>query len=101
MSSYIQEILEEGGYILKDQIKPELMQSQIEVGSRICHDMKEARHELSRLRRGAICELADKKNLKVAAASTHPFSQWADQQITVADRYEKHQRSSATSRAAC
>lgn len=90
LSSYIQEILEEGGYILKDQIKPEFMQSQIEVGSRICHDMKEARHELSRLR-GAICELADKKNLKVAAASTHPFSQWADQQITVADRYEKHQ----------
>lgn len=90
LCSYIQEILEEGGYILKEQIQPEFLQSQVEVGSRICHDMKEARQELARLR-GTICELADKKKLCVAAASTHPFSQWADQQITVADRYEKHE----------
>ncbi|NKB88609.1 MAG: carboxylate-amine ligase [Acidobacteria bacterium] len=90
LSSYIQEILEEGGYVLKDQIKPEFMQSQVEVGSRICHDMKEARQELARLR-STICELADRKNLMVAAASTHPFSQWSDQQITVADRYAKHE----------
>jgi carboxylate-amine ligase len=90
LSSYIQEILEGCGYVLKDQIKPEFMQSQVEVGSSICHNMKEARAELVRLR-SAICELADRKNLHVAAASTHPFSQWADQQITVADRYEKHE----------
>ena len=70
LSSYIQEILEEGGYILKDQIKPEFMQSQVEVGSSICHNMKEARAELIRLR-GAICELADKYDAMVHFDDCH------------------------------
>ncbi len=83
------EFMEEGRQVLQDQIKPEFMQSQVEVGSQVCRNMKEARQEIVRLRR-SICQLAVKKGLAVAAASTHPFSEWSEQQITVADRYAKH-----------
>ena len=89
LTSYIQEFLEEGRVILQDQIKPEFMQSQVEVGSKICRDMQEARQELVRLR-STICRVAEAKGLAVAAASTHPFSKWSEQQVTVGERYTKH-----------
>ena len=82
LSSYVQDFLEEGRYVLREQIKPELMQSQVEVGSHICRNMREARQEVTRLRR-SILEIAEKHDRWVAAASTHPFSKWATQQITV------------------
>lgn len=90
LTSYVQEMLEEGRLLLKDQIKPEFMQSQVEVGSRICHDIGEVRREITRLRR-SICQIAEKSGLRVAAASTHPFSQWSQQKVTVAERYTKHE----------
>lgn len=88
LTSYVQELLEQARWVLEGQVKPELMQSQIEVGSRICRDVKEAREELVRLR-GSICELADENGLLVVAASTHPFSQWIDQRVSAGERYTK------------
>ncbi len=88
LRSFIQELLEEGRLVLKDQIKGEFLQSQVEVGSRICGDVREIRSEVVRLRR-SICELADEKGVRVAAASTHPFSRWASQEINIGDRYTK------------
>ena len=88
LRSYIQEFLEQGQVILQDQIKPEFLQSQVEVGSRICRSMDEARREIVRLRRSVV-ELADNNGLWVAAASTHPFSSWASQQVTAGTRYTK------------
>ena len=43
LTSYIQEFLDEGRVILKDQFKPEFLRSQVEVGSRICHDIQSVR----------------------------------------------------------
>jgi len=89
LTSYVQEFLDEGRLVLQDQIKPEFMQSQVEVGSRICHNIGEAREELYRLRR-EISDLAASHGLVIAASSTHPFSKWSDQQITTMERYTKH-----------
>jgi carboxylate-amine ligase len=89
LTSYVREFLEEGRLVLEDQIKPELMQSQIEVGSHICHSIAEARDEVVRLRR-AVSEVAAGHGLVVAAASTHPFSSWKTQEITGDERYLKH-----------
>ncbi len=86
LRSYITEILEEGRLILREQVKPELHQSIVEVGSNVCQTPAELRTELIRLRR-AIMELAGKKGLKIAAAGTHPFSSWMQQDITPMDRY--------------
>lgn len=89
LTSFVQEFLEQGKHILKDQIKPEFLQSQVEVGSKICQSIAEAREELVRLR-SAVVQVADQNNLQVLAASTHPFSRWADQEITPNERYYKH-----------
>jgi carboxylate-amine ligase len=89
LTSFVQEFLDQGKHILKDQIKPEFLQSQVEVGSKICRNIGEAREELVRLR-SAVVEVAEKNNLQVLAASTHPFSSWADQEITPNERYYKH-----------
>jgi carboxylate-amine ligase len=88
LSSYIQEFLEQGRVVLQDQIKPEFMQSQVEVGSHICRNIQEARREIVRLRR-TVCELAASNGLQMAAASTHPFSAWSTQKITAGERYTK------------
>lgn len=86
LRSRVNEILEEGRMLLGEQVKPEMHQSMIEVGTGICRDVKEAKQDVIKLRR-AIAELAGRKGLAIAAASTHPISHWADQQITEHERY--------------
>lgn len=86
LRSRVNEILEEGQMLLGEQVKPEMHQSMIEVGTGICRDVKEARQDVIKLRR-AIAELAHRKGLAIVAASTHPISHWADQRITENERY--------------
>jgi carboxylate-amine ligase len=62
------------------------MQSQIEVGSHVCRNIKEAKQEVIRLRT-MVAEVADKHGRKIVAAGTHPFSHWSDQDITEYPRY--------------
>lgn len=87
LTSYISEFLEQGAMIFRDQVKPEFMQSQVEVGSHVCRNIKEARQEICRLR-GMVAEIADKNKRKIVAAGTHPFSRWQSQIITDKDRYK-------------
>src|SRR2546428_4020467 len=86
LRSHVSEFLEEGRMILGEQIKPEMHQSMVEVGTGICKNVQEARADVSRLRR-TLADLADRNGLRIAAASTHPFSHWADQHITPNERY--------------
>jgi glutamate---cysteine ligase / carboxylate-amine ligase len=78
--SHVSEILDEGKMILGEQVKPEMMQAQVEVGTGICNDIQEARADITRLR-SIVSHLARKKGLAIIAASTHPISQWREQQI--------------------
>src|ERR1700680_483422 len=75
LRSYITQILEEGKLTLREQVKAEMHQSMIEVGTEVCKTPAEARTELVRLRK-TILELAGKNNLAIASAGTHPFSSW-------------------------
>ena len=89
LRTYISELLTQDQIRAKKlDLKPELMQSQVEVGSHICHNIKEARAEIVRLRRDVL-ELADENGLMIAAASTHPFARWEDQIITEGTRYKE------------
>ena len=85
LRSYITEILQEDSVML-GEIKPELHQSMIEIGTNICHSASEVRAELVRLRR-LVMALAARNGLVIAAAGTHPFSSWLDQEITPLERY--------------
>ncbi len=69
-------------------LKPEFMQSQVEVGSHVCRNVREVRQEVIRLRR-AVCEMAYENELVIAAASTHPFAFWDEQSITEGARYRE------------
>ncbi|MFN2134915.1 MAG: glutamate-cysteine ligase family protein, partial [Candidatus Promineifilaceae bacterium] len=62
-------------------LKPEFMQSQVEVGTKVCQDIKGVREEVIRLRR-AVVDMAERNGVAIAAASTHPFASWLHQPIT-------------------
>lgn len=85
LRSYITEILEDDHLIL-GEIKPELHQSIVEIGTQVCQTPAEACAEVKRLR-GLVMGLAARKGLKVVAAGTHPFSCWTKQEITPLERY--------------
>jgi glutamate---cysteine ligase / carboxylate-amine ligase len=87
LRSHVSEMLEEGRMLLGEQIKPEMIQSQIEVGTGICKTIQEARTDISRLR-SIISSLARKAGLEIVAASTHPISHWSEQKIFDDERYE-------------
>src|SRR6476620_11849528 len=86
LRSHVSEFLEEGKMILGEQIKPEMIQSMIEVGTGICKNIQEARVDITRLR-SIISGLAGKTGLAIVAASTHPFSHWEDKKIYDDERY--------------
>ncbi len=86
LRSYITEILEQGRMILREQVKPELHQSIVEVGSNVCQTPAQLREELIRLRRTVI-EVAAHNGMCIVAAGTHPFSSWMKQDITPYERY--------------
>ncbi len=90
LKPFIQKFLEQGQIVLQEQIKAEQLQCQVEVGSDVCRTIGEARQELIRLRR-SISHLASRNGLRIAAASTHPFSSWQEQDVTEAQRYIKLQ----------
>lgn len=72
---------------LGPQVSRELLQSQIEVVSKICHSAAEGREELVRLR-GTVCAIANDYDLGLIASGTHPMAEWADQKQTDKPRYD-------------
>src|SRR6185436_14500180 len=87
LRSYITQILERGQMILREQIKAEMHQSIVEVGTRPVRTVQEARAEVVRLR-GTIAALSAQHGLKIVAAGTHPISSWMEQEITPFERYK-------------
>ena len=81
------EILSKGQKLLKEAVKAEMHQSVVEVGTGVCSNIKEATKELKCLRT-EIVNLAKQNGLRLAAAGTHPFANWRDQEIYPDKRYE-------------
>lgn len=71
---------------LRDVVKPELMQSYIEINTKVCDTVAEAGIDLQE-KLAAIEKVMDDLGIKLLWAATHPFSLWQDQKITVNDRY--------------
>src|SRR5256714_12842366 len=88
LRSHIQEMFAEGEKILKDEIKREMHDPVIEVGTPICRNVAEARREVTRLR-GHIIHLARSNGMRIAAAGTHPISHWKNVDITPMARYDQ------------
>ncbi|MEO1139124.1 MAG: carboxylate-amine ligase [Pseudomonadota bacterium] len=71
---------------LQDQVAPEFLKCQIEIGTKVCSGVAEARDDLRRLR-SCVANHAAKYNLAPIAASCHPFSDWREQAHTDKERY--------------
>jgi carboxylate-amine ligase len=87
LRSHVSELLTASAPALGDQIKRELHQSIVEVGTRICADVSELEREVGRTRR-ELSQAAERVGLRIAAAGTHPFSRWKDQVISPGERYQ-------------
>lgn len=84
--SRIDEVLGRAGGEYDENIKSELFQSVVETATDICADIVELRAEIIRLRT-ALFDLMEDKGYTIAAAGTHPFAEWKEQDVTDDDRY--------------
>jgi carboxylate-amine ligase len=73
--------------LLGAQVSPEFLRSQIEIGTRVCMSLDEARADLRRLR-GTIASVAAGHGMAPIAAATHPFARWEAQKTTERVRYQ-------------
>ena len=71
---------------LSEHVKPELMQSVLEITTGVCKTIREAGDDL-RGKLESVEKITDPLGLKLFWAATHPFSSWRDQKITVNERY--------------
>jgi len=82
------EMLAHGKIRLQERVKAEMHTSVVEVGTRVCRNVQEAREEVYELRREMI-KLAGQHNLQLVAGATHPFADWRTQEIYPDPRYHQ------------
>jgi carboxylate-amine ligase len=87
LQSHDQKIVELSAKVYSDQVKAEMHQAVVEVGTDICKNVTEAAADIKKLRRH-VADVATSLNLKIGAAGTHPFSDWSTQLITPNPRYD-------------
>ena len=87
LRSFITQFLENGKVVMVErELKPELHQSMVELGTPVCETIAQTYEELVN-QRSFISRLARDKGLEIVAAATHPFSKWLDQPVTPLPRY--------------
>ncbi len=67
-------------------IKPELIQSTIELNTDVCSNIAAVRTDLTE-RIHQLIQLCDELGYALACAGTHPYAQWTEQDITPKERY--------------
>jgi len=91
LCSCAQSVLDKGAPYLEEQIKPEMLQSTVELVSNVFPDIAAARTELYTLR-VLLSRLANEEGLALVSAGTHPSALWIDQERTDGDRYIELER---------
>jgi carboxylate-amine ligase len=74
--------------VLGPQVAPEFLKAQIEVGTKVCAKLAEARDDLAGLRRD-LSGVVNEYGAAIIAASTHPFANWMEQEPTEQPRYQR------------
>src|SRR4026209_1494770 len=87
LRSHVSELLASSAPAFGDLVKREMHQSIVEVGTKICAGVEELAEEITR-NRGDLAAAAERVGLRIAAAGTHPFSNWMDQVMSPGKRYE-------------
>jgi carboxylate-amine ligase len=87
LTSHDQKIVEIAQRVLNDQVKAEMHQAVVEVGTGVCNNIQDASQDIRKLR-STVCEIARSLGLRIGASGTHPFSHWSKQLITPNPRYD-------------
>lgn len=74
--------------LLGPQVAPEFLKAQIEVGTKVCAKLSEAREDLATLRRD-LSAVVGRYGAAIIASSTHPFADWSEQKTTEQPRYQR------------
>ena len=74
--------------VLGPQVAPEFLKAQIEVGTKVCTRLDEAREDLATLRRD-LSAVVGRHGAAIIASSTHPFADWSEQVTTEHPRYQR------------
>ena len=82
----IERLLEDTRAENHGDIKPELMESVLEIATKPCQTTTEAGEQL-RLLRAQVRQTASQRGLTIGSAGTHPFAMWEDQRIVARPRY--------------
>jgi glutamate---cysteine ligase / carboxylate-amine ligase len=72
--------------VLGSQVTPEFLKAQIEVATKVCARLSEAREDLATLRR-EMSQVVAEYGAAIIASSTHPFANWSEQETTEQPRY--------------
>jgi len=81
-------MLAQGKIRLQERVKAEMHTSVVEVGTRVCRNIHEAREDIYELRREMI-KLARENGMILVAGATHPFADWRKQSIYPDPRYHQ------------
>ena len=69
-------------------VKPELIQSTVELNTNVCPNVAAVRIELSeRIRQ--LLATCDELGYEIASVGTHPFAEWPEQEVTPKNRYRR------------
>ncbi len=88
LSPQIYTILNKGTPMLGEKIKPEMLQSTIEVTSDVLPDIATARTAMQQLR-AQVAQLAHEEGLALVSAGTHPSALWVNEKRSLSERYEE------------
>jgi carboxylate-amine ligase len=86
--SAVEEMIKAVPHETEGSVKPELLQSVLEIATDVCRSAGEAAGQLEDLRR-RVRETAESKGLTIGSAATHPFARWEDQRIVERERYRE------------
>ena len=87
LKSHSETLLAAAKPYLEERARAEMMQSVVEIGTRICADIPAARAEIVQAR-GTLAALLARDGLRLVSAGTHPFSHWQEQQVSEHERYK-------------
>ncbi|MHC4876567.1 MAG: carboxylate-amine ligase [Planctomycetota bacterium] len=86
LTNRIEDVLAAMPAEMADVVKPELMQSYLEINTGVCGTVADVRDDLQQ-KLDAVERVAESLGIRLLWSGTHPFSSWRDQQVTVNDRY--------------
>ena len=86
LKNIVNNLLEKVPEEFKGNVKPEVMQSYVEINSNPCNLVSELESDLKE-KLVAVSKAAEGLNTKLSWSATHPFSNWHVQEITPIERY--------------